>query len=146
MTTQSSKSDQRQLDEDNADVSIVRHIAVVIGKVIWAIAGFYIWIPAILISVPIFTAGVFASAFTGHNHLLRLGERLLRRSVNLYPNGFAQIEARAKAPDVVEDAVGFVDAMVDLIKLTAVAVVALLSASLVWALLVILGILIRTWF
>lgn len=62
-----------------------------IAMVIWTLAGFYVWVPAIVIGGTVYVASVFAAAFVDAHEFMASVEDSFKEAVLAYPNGFRSI-------------------------------------------------------
>lgn len=71
--------------------SIIKFVAVATTLLCWAILGMYMAIPAIIVAMLCYIAGIVTSAVTEEKELQEYAEKFLSISIWFYPNGFLKI-------------------------------------------------------
>jgi hypothetical protein len=112
---------------------LVKVIAWICAVCVWAILGFYVWVPSLVIVILLYVSGALVAS-TGSDKFLRFSERKLESVAPLYSDGFIRITSGVWKPSQ-EGEVGAGVAWVVFLGYLCRAAFHLLVASLVWCLL-----------
>ena len=115
---------------------VIKFISWIIATLIWAVVGFYIWIPMLIVSSFLYTAGTLVDILN-YDELLNVAQRFLENTSSFYPAGFVSIyrgvwDKSSSRPSDLGDALS------ELVAFLFWAVIFLVVSTLIWGLIILL--------